>query len=168
MIKQLQPLTCSNVKLSHTEKSRHTGISRHRVIPPKAANVSLRSFLSMKPSLFWSMMVKACGGFIACCFSGMHSEHSPQSKGLKLNVKGNMWQSTDFFELLDLGLFKHGEHVGAGSLRSLLCFLGCLRNLTKSPESDGTLMTPPSPGSFSHPTCGVFACCFRWINWRRV
>lgn len=26
---------------------------------PRAANVSLRSFLSMNPSLFWSMMVKA-------------------------------------------------------------------------------------------------------------
>lgn len=29
---------------------------------PRAANVSLRSFLSMKPSRFWSMMVKACEG----------------------------------------------------------------------------------------------------------
>lgn len=28
---------------------------------PRAAKVSLRSFLSMKPSLFWSMMVKAWG-----------------------------------------------------------------------------------------------------------
>lgn len=28
---------------------------------PRAAKVSLKSFLSMKPSLFWSMMVKACG-----------------------------------------------------------------------------------------------------------
>lgn len=28
---------------------------------PRAAKVSLRSFLSMKPSLFWSMIVKACG-----------------------------------------------------------------------------------------------------------
>lgn len=27
---------------------------------PRAAKVSLRSFLSMKPSLFWSMIVKAC------------------------------------------------------------------------------------------------------------
>lgn len=27
---------------------------------PRAAKVSLKSFLSMKPSLFWSMMVKAC------------------------------------------------------------------------------------------------------------
>lgn len=33
---------------------------KHAVISPKAAKVSLRSFLSMKPSLFWSMMVKAC------------------------------------------------------------------------------------------------------------
>lgn len=55
-----------------------------------------------------------------------------------IHHRQNCWQSkkkektfgpsTDFFELLDLGLFKHGEHVGAGSVSSpLLGFLGGLQ-----------------------------------------
>lgn len=33
---------------------------------------------------------------------------------------------THLLKFLDLGLFKHGEHVGIGALCSLLGFLGCL------------------------------------------
>lgn len=52
-----------------------------------------------------------------------HRQNCWQSK-----KKENIWPSTDFFELLDLGLFKHGEHVGAGSVSSpLLGFLGGLQ-----------------------------------------
>lgn len=64
--------------LCRVKPSQHRGGTR--VVLPKAANVSLRSFLSMKPSLFWSMIVKACGGFIGHWFSSMYSKHSAQNK----------------------------------------------------------------------------------------
>lgn len=62
------------------------------------------------------MMVKACGRFSVTL-----------SVSVKLLKDKHLGRSTDLFELLDPGLFEHGEHVGAGSVRSLLRLLGCLR-----------------------------------------
>lgn len=50
---------------------------------PRAANVSLRSFLSMKPSLFWSMIVKACG-------EGHCSAETGQGQEVQLGRGGDM------------------------------------------------------------------------------
>lgn len=52
----------------------------HTVSLPKAAKVSLRSFLSMKPSLFWSMIVNACGS--------IQSEQTSQW----VNCSNSMWK----------------------------------------------------------------------------
>lgn len=59
----------------------------------------------------------------------MHSQTFTTDKTADNQRRKNTFgPSTDFFELLDLGLFKHGEHVGAGSVSSpLLGFLGGLQ-----------------------------------------
>lgn len=73
---------------------------------------------------------------------------------LKFYVKENIWQSTDFFELLDLGLFKHGEHIGAGSVGSLLCLLGWLQSLDNHTlirfNNNGTIITWLSAPASTH------------------
>lgn len=49
----------SDCNKSQPTHEKHARLSAGDVVLPRAAKVSLRSFLSMNPSLFWSMMVKA-------------------------------------------------------------------------------------------------------------
>ena len=66
--------------------------------------MSFRSSLSMKPSLFWSIMLKALGEVRD------DASHKKCGNGIVLYL----------FEFLDLGLVEHGKDVGSGSLATLL------------------------------------------------
>lgn len=113
---------------------------------PSAANVSLRSALSMKPSRFWSMMVKA---WEQRRRAGGHHPAREQSCPLPPGVMAlvpctpytltktlsvTSTKSTYLFEFLDLGLLEHGEDVGISTFNPLLGFLGCLRGSSTSQE----------------------------------
>lgn len=81
---------------------------------PREAYVSLRSSLSMKPSRFWSMSVKAW-------------IQTTDTREIKTWSERRSEWGLYLFELLDLSLFEHGEHVGRRSLGSFGSSLLLLR-----------------------------------------